>query len=72
MKQTKNKEKLIQDIKKKLNTWNERSSFTLKGVKNLSKADLDILLLYCESNISSRYFSESVIQVLMAYDIDLL
>ncbi|MFW6015515.1 MAG: hypothetical protein ACOCRK_03695 [bacterium] len=38
--------KLLKDIKKKKDNWNERSCFTIKGVKNLSVADLDTLELY--------------------------
>lgn len=41
-------EKINQDIEKKIRTWNERSCFTLKGVKNLSKSDLDMILLYAQ------------------------
>ena len=45
--------KLIKDIDKKIVTWNERSSFTLKKVKNLSRSDLDTLRLYAETFIAS-------------------
>ena len=41
--------KLISDVNKKLRNWNERSNFTLKGVRNLSPADLDTLVLYAEN-----------------------
>lgn len=40
--------KLTQDIQKKQKNWNERSMFTLKGVRNLSMSDLDTLILYDE------------------------
>jgi len=43
-----NTTKLKNDIEKKLANWNERSCFTVKGVKNLSKSDLDTILLYVE------------------------
>lgn len=43
-----NVEKLKRDINKKFANWNERSSFTMKGVKNLSVADLDSIILYAE------------------------
>ena len=48
--------KLIQDIDHKIDTWNERSMFTLKGVKNLSMSDLDSLRLYAEQHISTGSF----------------
>ena len=41
--------KLLSDIEKKIAKWNERSSFTLKGVKNLSMSDLDTLQLYANT-----------------------
>lgn len=41
-------DKLISDVNKKLANWNERSTFTLKGVRNLSRSDMDVLLLYAE------------------------
>lgn len=44
----KNAEKLRKDIQKKLDNWNERSQFTLKGVKNLSRSDLDSLDMYAD------------------------
>lgn len=50
----KNAVKLINDIKGKIKNWNERSSFTLKGVKNLSISDLDTLQMYAEAYISSN------------------
>jgi hypothetical protein len=44
-----NAEKLIKDIKSKIDKWNERSNFTIKGVKNLSMSDLDTLELYART-----------------------
>lgn len=41
--------KLKDDIRKKLDNWNERSNFTLKGVKNLSRSDLDTIILYADT-----------------------
>lgn len=41
--------KLLADIDKKLCSWNERSCFTLKGVKNLSVSDMETLALYAET-----------------------
>lgn len=49
----KNAMKLIKDIEKKINVWDEYSSFTIKGVKNLSYSDLDILKLYANEYITS-------------------
>lgn len=40
--------KLIADVQKKIDNWNERSQFTLKGVGNLSKCDMDTLVFYSE------------------------
>ena len=48
--------KLLSDIKKKLDKWNERSSFTLKGVKNLSMSDLDTLQLYANTLLDYGYY----------------
>lgn len=47
----KNAKKLISDIESKRLKWNERSSFTIKGVKNLSLSDLDTLELYANNAI---------------------
>lgn len=47
-KKMKQAQKLIQDIDKKIYNWNERSMFTIKGVKNLSRADMDIMKMYAE------------------------
>ena len=43
-----NAQKLINTINQKINNWNERSSFTIHGVKNLSRADLDMIKIFCE------------------------
>ena len=40
---------LIKTIQNKIDKWNERSQFTIKGVKNLSMSDLDTLILYAET-----------------------
>ena len=48
-KNIKQAQKIIKDINKKILAWNERSQFTIKGVKNLSRADLDSLVLYAET-----------------------
>lgn len=44
----KKKKNLIEDIEKKISTWNERSSFTLGKTKGLSRSDLDVLRLYAD------------------------
>ena len=43
-----NAKKLIQTIERKICNWNERSSFTVAGVKNLSYSDMESLKLYAE------------------------
>ena len=40
--------KLRNDVNKKLDNWNERSQFTLSGVKNLSLSDMETLLYFCD------------------------
>lgn len=40
--------KLRNDINEKLDKWDEKSQFTLAGVRNLSYRDLDTLLNCCE------------------------
>lgn len=47
-------EKLIKDINSKITKWDERSQFTIKGVKNLSMSDLGTLQLYAETYIRSN------------------
>lgn len=42
---------ILADTKKKIDNWNERSQFTLKGIKNLSKSDIDTIRLYATSMI---------------------
>lgn len=48
-----NAQKLIKDVNEKIEKWNERSCFTIKGVKNLSRSDMDTLILYAEHYIMS-------------------
>ena len=52
----KNAEKLIRDIDKEIENWDERSQFKLKGVGNLSFSDMDILKLYAETCIRTGSF----------------
>lgn len=48
-----NTNQLIKVIENKINTWNERSNFTIKGIKNISRSDLDTILLYINSYTKS-------------------
>ncbi len=50
-------DKLRKDIDTKIKKWNEKSSFTLKGVKNLSRSDLDMILLYADTYDRTGSFS---------------
>lgn len=51
---TKQAMKLKNDIQKLKNNWNERDQFKLKGVGNLSVADLDQLELYADEYIRNN------------------
>lgn len=43
--------KIIKDVKKKIENWNERSQFKLKGVGNLSMSDMHTITMYCDDYI---------------------
>lgn len=45
----KNAEKLIKEVNKKIDNWNERSQFKMAGAKNLSRSDMDTIILYAET-----------------------
>ena len=66
---------LNNDIHKAVENWNERDSFTLKGVKNLSRADIDMVQLYAHTYERYGYFKDlmpprgEVKDVLSAYSI---
>lgn len=67
--------KLRNDIQKKLNAWNERSSFTLKGVKNLSRSDMSTLLMFCDQydatgSVSGCLLRGSLKNVLYKYGLE--
>ena len=67
-----NTAKLRNDIKKKLDRWNERSLFTLKGTKWLTKSDMDTLLVCCDwydrhGSLEGIALSPGVKQVLKSY-----
>ena len=49
----KNAEKLLKTIDEKIKNWNERSSFTIKGIRNLSVSDLDTLVLYANEYLTT-------------------
>lgn len=55
-----NTEKLLKTITDKKCSWNEYSTFTIKGVKNLSLSDLDTIELYCLEYLNSgeKHFGE--------------
>lgn len=46
---------LRSDIDNLLDKWNERSNFKIAGVSNLSRSDLDSILLYVDSWDGSRF-----------------
>lgn len=56
MTNTKNAYKCIADVEKKIRDWDERSNFTLKGERNLSRADMDVIRLYAETYITYGYY----------------
>lgn len=43
-----NKEQLRRDVEKALDSWDERSNFTLKGVRNLSFSDMQMIEMYLD------------------------
>lgn len=44
---------LLNDIEEVKNNWNERSSFNLKGIGNLSVADLDVIEMYAKQYLQT-------------------
>ena len=74
MKPANNHIKLRQVLNKKLDRWNERSLFTIGGVKGLTRADIDTLLMCCDwyeqnGNLNGlAYFSQEVRCVLEKYE----
>lgn len=42
-------EKLIKDINSAYSSWDERSTFTIVGIKNLSISDLETIELYAQT-----------------------
>jgi hypothetical protein len=55
--QIKHAEKVMEDVRKKLASWNERSQFTMKGVKNLSRSDMDSITMYAEAIIRNGNYN---------------
>ena len=50
--------KLIKDVETKLAKWDERSQFKLKGIGNLSRSDLDTLVLYANIFLRTGHFHQ--------------
>ena len=48
--------KFLTLLERKIDNWDERSCFTVCGVKNLSRSDMDDLILYTEHFIEYGYF----------------
>lgn len=48
--------KFLTMLERKIDNWDERSCFTVCGVKNLSRSDMDDLILYTEHFIEYGYF----------------
>ena len=69
-----NFEKLRRVLYKKLDKWNEYSSFTISGIRGLTRSDIDCLLMCCdwyERNGDLHgldYFSPGVQRVLEKYE----
>lgn len=72
---TLNTPRLRKDIAEKLAGWDERSNFTLAGVGNLSRSDLNTLLMCCDFHDKYgdmggvAYFSKEIMAVLDKYSI---
>ena len=48
--------KFLTMLERKIDNWDERSCFTVCGVKNLSRSDMDDLILYTEHFIEYGNF----------------
>ncbi len=48
--------KFLAMLEQKIDNWDERSCFTVCGVKNLSRSDMDDLILYTMHFIEYGYF----------------
>lgn len=66
---------LIIEINKKKNKWNERTNFTMRGIKNLSYSDLDTIILYAVTYAENGEFKGlmppqgKIAEVLKKYEI---
>ena len=52
-----NAHSLIKLIDDKIRNWNERSQFIVHGVKNLSRSDMDMIIMYAENLIMNGGYS---------------
>lgn len=74
MREVPNFEQLRRVIEKKLDQWNERSTFTISGIRGLTRSDIDCLLMCCDQYERNGdlqgldYFSPEVRRVLEKYD----
>lgn len=72
---TLNTPRLRKDIAEKMANWDERSNFTLAGVKNLSRSDLNTLLMCCDFHDKYgdmggiAYLSKEIMAVLEKYSV---
>lgn len=57
--------KAIKDVETKIKSWNERSNFTLKGVKNLSMSDMETIKYYSEVAIKNIGFGYPIFHGIM-------
>ena len=68
-----NYEKLRRVLQRKLDQWNEHSTFTISGIRRLTRSDIDTLLMCCDwyernDNLQGLdYFSPEVRSVLVKY-----
>ena len=53
--------KFLAMLERKIDNWDERSCFTVCGVKNLSRSDMDDLILYTEHFIEYGYLLGPVV-----------
>ena len=67
---------LRKDVRKKLDICNERSMFAIKGINNLSRADIHTLLVCCDFHDVygsldglNIYFNPEVEKVLKKYEL---
>ena len=74
MSKERNYQKLRKAIQSKLDRWDERSMFTISGVRRLTRADIDCLLMCCDQYERNGdlqgldYFSPEVREVLEKND----